>query len=150
MSDTAHHIWSVMRALVLDHERRKEVCDALDMSFVRVKALLALQAEPMTMGNLAAHLATDAPYTTLIVDDLERRGMLIRTIHPNDRRAKIVTLTASGHDTANRATQILGEPPETLRQLPATQLSTLADILAQLEPDALTPPGSAELSAGSP
>jgi DNA-binding MarR family transcriptional regulator len=145
MSDTAHRIWSVMRALVLDHERRKEVCDALDMSFVRVKALLALQPEPMTMGHLAAHLATDAPYTTLIVDDLERRGMLARTVHPDDRRAKIVTLTTSGRDTANRATEILGEPPDTLRQLPAAQLRTLADILAQLQPDALVHPASEKL-----
>lgn len=150
MSDTAHRIWSVMRALVLDHERRKEVCDTLDMSFVRVKALLALQPEPMTMGHLAAHLATDAPYTTLIVDDLERRGMLARTVHPADRRAKIVTLTSCGHDTANRATQILGKPPETLRRLPAAQLRTLADILDQLAPGAHLPPVSEQVSSSSP
>jgi DNA-binding MarR family transcriptional regulator len=138
MSDTAHRVWHTMRALVLDHERRKQACDALDMSFVRVKALLALTPEPMTMGNLAAHLSTDAPYTTLIVDDLERRGLLKRTVHPADRRAKLVTLTVSGHEASRLATQILGEPPAALRQLPQAQMNALAEILDRLDSGGLT------------
>jgi DNA-binding MarR family transcriptional regulator len=132
MSDAAHRSWLAMRALVLDHDRRKEVCEALDMSFVRIKALLALTGEELTMRQLAAHLSTDPPYTTLIVDDLEERGMVIRTVHPTDRRAKIVTVTPAGHDVARRGERLLNKPPAALGELTADQLLALDEILAQL------------------
>jgi DNA-binding MarR family transcriptional regulator len=132
MSDAAHRSWRTMRALVLDHDHRKEVCDALDMSFVRIKALLALAGEPMTMHELATRLSTDRPYTTLIVDDLEAREMVIRTVHLTDRRAKIVALTPIGHDTARRAEQLLNQPPAALGELRAEQLLILDGIMAQI------------------
>jgi DNA-binding MarR family transcriptional regulator len=141
MSDPAHRSWRAMRAVVLDHDRRKEVCEALDMSFVRIKALLALAGEPMTMRELAARLSTDPPYTTLIVDDLEARGMLVRTAHPTDRRAKIVALSPTGQDAAQRAARLLNRPPAALSELSEEQLITLDEILAQLaRAGAHTPP----------
>ncbi|HEY2141057.1 MAG TPA: MarR family transcriptional regulator [Solirubrobacteraceae bacterium] len=133
MSDAAHRIWQTMRALVLDNERRKEACDALAMSFVRVKALRALADRPMTARDLAAQLSTDPPYTTLILDDLQERGMVTRTAHPSDRRAKIVSVTPSGLDAAHRAQRILDHPPAALRELTHAQLATLEKIMAELE-----------------
>ncbi len=132
MSDAAHRSWRAMRALVLDHDHRKEVCDALDMSFVRIKALLALAGEPMTMRELAARLSTDRPYTTLIVDDLEARKLLARTVHPKDKRARTVAVTSAGQDAARRAERLLNEPPAALRALSTKQLEALDEILAQL------------------
>jgi DNA-binding MarR family transcriptional regulator len=132
MSDAAHRSWRAMRALVLDHDHRKEVCDALDMSFVRIKALLALTGEPMTMRELATRLSTDPPYTTLIVDDLEARKLLARTVHPTDRRAKTVAVTPAGQDAARRAERLLNHPPAALRALSPEQLHTLDQTLAQL------------------
>jgi DNA-binding MarR family transcriptional regulator len=132
MSDAAHRSWRAMRALVLDHDHRKEVCDALDMSFVRIKALLALAGEPMTMRELATRLSTDPPYTTLIVDDLEARKLLVRTVHPTDRRAKTVAVTPAGQDAARRAERMLNEPPAALRALSTEQLHTLDQTLTQL------------------
>ena len=38
-------------------------------------ALRRIAASPMTMGELAAILGIDAPYMTLVVDDLERQGV---------------------------------------------------------------------------
>jgi DNA-binding MarR family transcriptional regulator len=132
MSDAAHRSWRTMRALVLDHDRRKEVCQTLGMSFVRIKALLALAEEEMTMRELATRLSTDPPYTTLIVDDLEARKLLTRTIHPTDRRAKMVAVTRAGKDAARRAERLLNEPPAALGYLTAEQLLALDGILAQL------------------
>lgn len=134
MSDAADRVWRTMRRLVLDNERRKEVCDALGMSFVRIKALLALAGESMTMGDLATRLSTDPPYTTLIVGDLQRRGLLTRTAHPQDRRAKIVALTARGRDTALHAQTLLDDPPPALRALAVRRLAELDSILAELAP----------------
>lgn len=132
MSDAAHRSWRAMRALVLDHDRRKEVCESLDMSLVRIKALLALAEEPMTMRELATRLSTDRPYTTLIVDDLEARKLLARTVHPTDRRARTVAVTSAGQDAARRAERLLNQPPAALRALSPEQLHTLDQTLAQL------------------
>jgi DNA-binding MarR family transcriptional regulator len=68
----------------------------------------------------------------LIVDDLEARGMLIRTAHPTDRRAKIVVLSPAGQDAAQRAARLLNRPPAALSELSEEQLITLDEILAQL------------------
>jgi DNA-binding MarR family transcriptional regulator len=126
-------VWRGMRALVLDrYDRRKEVCDALDMSFIRVKALRALAGGPLAMRELATRLATDAPYTTLVVDDLERRGLVERSGNPADRRSKIVTATPDGVAAARRAEEILNQPPAPVRQLEAADLATLDRIVARL------------------
>jgi DNA-binding MarR family transcriptional regulator len=134
-------VWRGIRTLVVDrYDRRKEVCDALDMSFVRAKALRALARAPLTMRELAARLTTDAPYTTLVVDDLERRGLVVRSGHPTDRRSKIVTATPDGIETARRAEEILNEPPDPVRQLDDADLAALDRILAKLLNTAANPP----------
>jgi DNA-binding MarR family transcriptional regulator len=117
---TAARVWQNMRTLVVDqHDRRKAVCEALDMSFMRAKALRSPAAGPMSIRDLAERLAIDRPYTTLIVDDLERRSLVERRVDQADRRAKIVTITPPGRRAAELADRILGEPPEPLRAPPA-------------------------------
>ena len=65
-----------MSDLVLDHDRKVAVSEALGLSFARVRALRRLAAEPLTLRALAELLAADPPYVTLIVDDLEKRGLV--------------------------------------------------------------------------
>lgn len=130
---TAERAWQAMRALVTDrYDRRKKVCEALGMSFVRAKALRRLTDGPLSMRELAAALGTDPPYTTVVVDDLERRGLVTRTVRAGDRRSKIVTITPAGAGQAQLAEQILGEPPGPLRRLPDAELEALARILTRL------------------
>ena len=76
--------------LVVDNERRREVSDAVDLSFGRIKALRRIARKSMTVGELAATLGIDAPYATLVVDELERQGLVERRRHSKDRRAKLV------------------------------------------------------------
>jgi DNA-binding MarR family transcriptional regulator len=99
------------------------------MSFVRVKALGRLARGPMTMRDLAAALATDAPYTTVVVDDLERRGLVERRPDPDDRRRKTVAVTPEGRRVAERAATMLDVPPPALSALPEDDLVTLDRIL---------------------
>ncbi len=149
MKDRAARVWREMRTLVLErYDRRKEVCAALDMSFVRAKALRHLASGPMAMRELAAALATDAPYTTLVVDDLERRGLVTRTAHPSDRRSKVVTATPDGVRAAARADEILNEPPAPLLELTAAELSTLEQILAKLRRDNAVIPARGSIDGG--
>ncbi|HEX3748991.1 MAG TPA: MarR family transcriptional regulator [Streptosporangiaceae bacterium] len=131
--DMAARAWQAMRTLVLDrYDRRKKVCDALGMSFIRAKALRQVAAGPMTMRELAAGLGTDPPYTTVAVDDLERRGLVVRTVCAGDRRSKLVSITPAGLEQARLADEILSAPPRPVRELPADDLAALDRILRQL------------------
>ncbi|MEC3974770.1 MarR family winged helix-turn-helix transcriptional regulator [Amycolatopsis sp. H20-H5] len=128
---TAVQVWSRLRALVLErHDRRQEVCEALGMSFSKIKALRYLAMEPLTMRELTDRLKVDSPYTTLLVDDLEQRGLAERTAHPADRRRKIVTVTPEGVVAAARAEQIVSRPPAELLALDPADLAELARITA--------------------
>lgn len=135
-AETAARAWQAMRSLVLEqHDRRAEVCQALDMSFIKVKALYKLARGPLTMRELTDALATDKPYTTLVVDFLEDRGLVERSRHPDDRRSKIVTVTEKGAAEAAKANAILGAPPAPLQALPGADLAELDRILASLAGD---------------
>lgn len=135
-SDAARQAWSVMCDLVLDNERRREVSDAIGLSFGRAKALRRIAREPMTMGELAAKLGIDAPYATLVVDELERQGLVERRPHPTDRRVKLVAATASGAAMAQQAEEVLNRLPDSLAALSDQDLESLAAILERARPSA--------------
>jgi DNA-binding MarR family transcriptional regulator len=125
--------WAGLRALVLElHDRRKDVVTELDLSFIRAKALIRVAAEPLGMRRLAARLGIDAPYTSVIVGDLEQRGLVTREPHPRDRRAKLVRATDAGRREAARANRILDAPPAALLALPPEDLAHLDRIVATL------------------
>jgi DNA-binding MarR family transcriptional regulator len=131
----ARTAWTAMQTLVTEtNDRRREVADALDMSFVRVKALRRLAAAPVTIRELADSLITDAPYTTVVVDDLERRGLVKRRVDQDDRRRRIVAVTPEGARQAARASEILDDPPAALLALPPDDLAALERILTSLLP----------------
>ncbi|GII56708.1 putative transcription regulator protein, MarR [Planotetraspora thailandica] len=131
--ETAARVWQGLRTLVLDiHDRRKDVCDALGMSFIRIKALRMLTAGPLTLRDLAERLATDAPYTSVVVADLERRGMVERIANPGDRRSKLVVITDSGAEAAEAAERILGEPPASVVALGLADQAALDRIVTTL------------------
>jgi DNA-binding MarR family transcriptional regulator len=77
------------------------------------------------MGELATFLGIDPPYMTIVVDDLERQGLVERKPHPTDRRAKLVETTVRGKEAARRARVILNRPPAELTALPEAELAAL-------------------------
>jgi len=131
-ADLARRAWRGMSALVHDQDRKVAVFEALGVSWARVLLLRLLAAEPKTLRAIAEWLAADAPYVTLMVDDLERRGFVRRKPHPEDRRAKLVQLTAAGRAAAARAEAILDEPPAALRDVSDKELATLLRVLERL------------------
>lgn len=129
---TPSEVWLLMSDLVLDHSRRREVSDALGISFSRARAVRRLARKPMSMGELAAALAIDPPNATVVVDDLESAGLVRRRPHPTDRRAKLVEVTRKGKAMARRADEILATPPPALDALDAGDLDALRRILSRL------------------
>lgn len=129
------HAWERIRALAYDDNRRGQVSTSLGLSWVKVKALRRLLAGPMTMRELAQALATDKPYITQIIDALEKRGLVTRSVDARDRRCRIAALTEAGRETALRSEEMLTRPPAVLATLSARDLTELARILAALPSD---------------
>jgi DNA-binding MarR family transcriptional regulator len=128
--------WLALTEVVRGDDRRKQVSDALGgMSYVRVKALRYLMDGPATGRELATKLATDPPFVSVIVDDLEERGYVDRKPHPEDRRRKLVELTPAGVKAAKEANRILSEPPPALRALAPEDLQAFQRIVAALLAD---------------
>jgi DNA-binding MarR family transcriptional regulator len=118
-----------MSDLVLDNERRRDVAEALGISFGRARTVRRLARQPMSMGELAAALGIDPPNATVVVDDLEALGLVRRRPHPTDRRAKVVEATRKGKEMARRANTILATPPQALSELSPEDLEALRRIL---------------------
>src|SRR4051812_35456770 len=131
-SVTAREVWLLMSDLVLDHDRRRAVSDALGVSFGRARAIRRVARRPMSMGEFAAALGIDPPNATVLVDDLESLGLVRRRPHPTDRRAKVVEATRKGKDLARRPDDILGTPPAALSALETEDLETLRRILGSV------------------
>jgi DNA-binding MarR family transcriptional regulator len=128
-ASTADRVWSLMSDLVLDNQRRREVADALGISFGRSRAVRRLARRSMSMREFADAMGIDPPNATAVVDDLESLGLVRRTPHPTDRRAKILEATRKGKDLARRADAILGTPPPALSALSTEDIETLHRIL---------------------
>lgn len=126
----AEQVWRTMSELVRSQDRKDEACAAVGLSFFRLKALRRLARQPMTLRELAGVSGVDAPYATVMVDDLEAKGFVTREPHPTDRRARVVTISPSGRKAARTAEAILLTPPPGLAALPIGDLRTLQRILA--------------------
>jgi DNA-binding MarR family transcriptional regulator len=132
---TAREVWAIMSDLVLDHERRREVSDALGLSFARVRAVRRIAQRPMSMREIAAVLDIDPANATPVVDDLESMGLVRRRPHPTDRRAKLIEATSKGKQAARKADDILFTPPEGVAALTPGELETLRQLLQRAAGD---------------
>jgi DNA-binding MarR family transcriptional regulator len=130
----SREVWTLMSDLVLDNQRRRQVSDAVGLSFSRTRAVRRVAEQPMSMGDLAAALGIDRPNATVLVDDLETQGLVRRRPHPTDRRGKMVEATRRGKSLARRANEILSTPPAALSALSAEDLEALRRILASIAP----------------
>jgi DNA-binding MarR family transcriptional regulator len=131
-SATSQEVWLLMSDLVLDNERRREVSEALGISFGRARTVRRLARRPMSMRELADALGVEPPNATVIVDDLESMGLVRRRPHPTDRRARLVEATRKGKAMARRADTILATPPPGLSALGADDLEALRRILERV------------------
>ena len=100
-------------------EKMKEA--GLDLTPVQFAALSALEAHAdVDQATLAGLIAYDRVTIGGVVDRLEGKGLVSRRVSPQDRRARIVRLTAAGHG-------ILGQARPVVRALQHDILSGLEE-----------------------
>lgn len=130
----AEQAWTLMQQFVDSHNRHGDLARALGfrLGTGRGKVLFQLRHGAMTLTELADANGVDAPYATLIVDKLEAHGLVERKLHPDDRRRKLVTLTAAGRDAIATADAIFLRPPRAIGTLRAQELRQLIQLLKRL------------------
>ncbi len=80
----------------------------LDLTHVQFVLLasamwLGRNGEPPNQVQLAAQAGTDVKMTSDVIARLEAKGLITREADPRDSRAKVIRVTATGADAAQRA-----------------------------------------------
>jgi DNA-binding MarR family transcriptional regulator len=134
MNELADEVWATMTALVMDSrgDWRRRAAETAGLPFSRVRVLRRLAAGPMSLRDLADSAAMDAPAVTVALNDLEERGLVTRSVSPESRRCKDVSLTAEGRAVVGRVDRIRDAAPAALRELDPGELTTLHELLKRL------------------
>jgi DNA-binding MarR family transcriptional regulator len=85
--------------------------------------------EPKPMGRIAELLYCDNSQMTWITDRLEEKGLVERQADPNDRRVKLLALTAEGRHVRDEIEERLAVPPPEIAALSAAEQRQLRDLL---------------------
>jgi DNA-binding MarR family transcriptional regulator len=130
----ADEVWRTMAAVVFDNRDawRRDVIETTGLPFSRVRVLRRLARRPMTAKEIAEAATMDAPATSVAINDLEDRGLVVREAHPTNRRCKVVSLTDAGRRVVASIDGLEDPAPRPFAALSPAELKTLEEILAKL------------------
>ena len=132
----ADDVWRALSSLVIDNRDgwKRAVIEQTGLPFSRIRILNRLSRRPMTVKQVAHAAAMDAPATTVAVNDLEDRGLVVRETDPTNRRCKVVSLTDAGREMVRRIDAVDDPAPDVLAGLHDAELTELRAILIKLGP----------------
>jgi DNA-binding MarR family transcriptional regulator len=127
-------VWRTMAAVVFDNRDRwrRDVVEATGLPFSRVRVIRRLAKRAMTAKQIAEAATMDAPATTVALNDLEDRGLIVREADPTNRRSKLVSLTDEGREVVATIDEVEDPAPPPFATLNQAELRTLKTILAKL------------------
>ena len=130
-SDLADEIWRAMASLVIDNRDawKRAVIEQTGLPFSRIRILKRLSRQSMTVKQLAHAATMDAPATTVAVNDLEARGLVVRETDPTNRRCKVVSLTDAGRGLVHKIDAVHDPAPNVLASLDDAKLKELKAII---------------------
>lgn len=136
MSDSplAEEVWRTMAVVVFDNRDswKRDVIGTTGLPFSRVRVLRRLAKRSMTAKEIAEAATMDAPATTVAVNDLEDRGLVVREADPTNRRCKLVSLTDAGRKVVASIDGVDDPAPGALAALSEPELHALRAILVKL------------------
>jgi DNA-binding MarR family transcriptional regulator len=129
----ADQVWRQLSALVIDNTYawRRAVVERTGLPFSRIR-ILRLAVHPMTVKQIAEGSAMDAPAATVAVTDLERRGLVLRRVNPENRRCKLVSLTDAGRAVVALVEAVEDPAPASLAALSERELRALRGLMDRL------------------
>jgi DNA-binding MarR family transcriptional regulator len=130
----ADDVWRAMAAVVFDNRDRwrRDVVEATGLPFSRVRVIRRLAKRAMTAKEISDAATMDAPATTVALNDLEDRGLIVREADPTNRRSKLVSLTEKGREVVASIDEIDDPAPRPFATLSQAELRTLEAMLAKL------------------
>jgi DNA-binding MarR family transcriptional regulator len=154
-NELADQVWRQLSTLVADNMDawRRAVVERTRLPFSRIRIMRRLAVRPMTVKQIAAAAAMDAPAATVAVNDLEQRGLVLRRVNPENRRCKLVSLTDAGREVVALVEAVEDPAPAVLAALSAKELRALRGLMERLatgRPDPSPPPDSSSPAPPSP
>ena len=145
--------FAAMASLMRAHQQMTAVLDevlkAHDLTrtgFLLLSTLRIARAHSRPLGRLGRQMMVHPTTVTLVIDQLEKRGLVARTRHVSDRRTILAQLTPDGEAAVTRATADLAEQGFGLGGIDTGQAERLTAELATVR----RAQGDLEQSGGSP
>jgi len=106
----------------------------VDITPVQYGAMVAIAQEPgIDQATLASRIAYDRVTIGGVVDRLCQKGYVVRTVNPDDRRARILRLTTTGAQTLERITPTVHDAQaDILAGLAQAERDTFMQLLKKL------------------
>lgn len=106
--------FAAMASLMRAHQQMTAVLDevlkAHDLTrtgYLLLSTLRIARAHSRPLGRLGRQMMVHPTTVTLVIDQLEKRGLVLRTRHASDRRTILAQLTVEGKAAVTRATEDL-------------------------------------------
>ena len=123
-AEAAANLVRTTSSYLAELDRRRRPIAALSASAYQTLAILEGAGQPLPSSVIADRLLVTTASMTSLLDTLERRGLVVRSPHPHDRRKILVELT-------NDAYQVVDQ------MLPVVH-RTATDVFSVLTPDERT------------
>jgi DNA-binding MarR family transcriptional regulator len=127
-----HAVTSLMRVQQLVLAELDELLRPHGLTFARYEALVLLtfsRAGSLPLGKMGERLQVHPTSITSIIDRLENAGHVVRRRHPEDGRAILAEITASGRAVVEAATADLVEARFAIADLGPDELRELSSLL---------------------
>jgi DNA-binding MarR family transcriptional regulator len=128
-------VTSVIRVQQLLLARVEDILKPFGITFAAYEALRLLaftRTGSLPMGKLGARLMVHPAAVTNAIGKLEQRGLVQRSMSPDDRRVVLATITDAGRALVDEATQALNEAAFGLPGITPEQAAALTEVLHAL------------------
>ena len=101
-------------------------------AFLLMATLLMSREHTRPLGQLSKHLMVHPTTITLVIDQLDGKGLVSRTPHSTDRRTVLATLTDQGRVLVTKASDDLASAQFGLTGVTDTLAKRLTSVLGQI------------------
>jgi DNA-binding MarR family transcriptional regulator len=134
--NSAHYAWTLLHQTqdsIIKYEEDPFGKAGITPQQFSVLAAVKQIRQPVILSNVATWLDRKANSITLIVDRMEKSGLITRKRDSNDRRVTHLTLTPKGEEIYEKALKISqGIPEDILGALSQREMENLANSLAKI------------------
>jgi DNA-binding MarR family transcriptional regulator len=120
------------QAVVGAMDKQLRASDLSRTAYLLMTTLQMSRDRTRPLGQLSKHLIVHPTTITLVIDQLEKRGLVTRTPHPTDRRTVLATLTADGVAAVEKASAALADVGFGLGGVSPQMAITMTEILRQV------------------